>query len=367
MAELRGTPNADTLRGGDGADTIYGSGGGDTLYGGEGNDVLYAGDGNANGGGAGEAGTTNFLYGEGGNDTLYGDDGKDTLDGGAGDDTLNGSFGDTLLGGAGADRLITLGNRTQMVLDGGDGDDIIGAATGMGDGNRATGGAGADQFSLFNNVNWSTLGVSVITDFNAAEGDRLALGSSVSARVFRGALDNANFSLKVGDAFSSRDYGSEIQQVWTWVSGGDTYVIADQDGSRTLSAADVVVRLTGQPKLAPPLSSPERSRPMSGPTVRTTMPAPRSATSTTASPATTSSAAATALTACTAARATTRSTALAGSTSWWAATATTGSKAGVEDAMWPAISAPRRTTPSPVRRTAACASRTCAGPTASTH
>jgi len=257
MAEFRGTSNADILRGGDAADTLYGSGGSDVLYGGAGADVLYAGDGVATdgklgvGGTSGEAGTTNFLYGEDGNDILYGDAGKDTLDGGAGDDTLYGSTGDTLLGGDGADKLVPLGYGTQMILDGGAGDDVIGAFVGIGDGNRATGGAGADSFQITFSTNWSTLGYTVITDFNAAEGDRLAVGSPINAvQLFRGTLDNANFTLTIGDTFSSRDYGSDVAQVWTWGSGGDTYIIVDRDASRTLSADDIVVRLTGQPALS---------------------------------------------------------------------------------------------------------------------
>ena len=251
MTEFRGTPEADTLRGGDDADVLYGSGGSDTLYGGLGADLLYAGNGADLAGTPGEEGTTNVLYGEGGNDTLYGNAGKDTLDGGAGDDTLYGSTGDILLGGDGADRLAPMFGGTQVVMEGGAGDDSLGAFVGLGDGNRATGGAGADSFQITFSTSWATLGYTVITDFNAAEGDRLAMGAPIATiRLFRGALDNANFSLKVGDAFSSRDYGSDLQQVWTWVGGGDTYVIVDLDASRTLSANDIVVRLTGEPAVS---------------------------------------------------------------------------------------------------------------------
>lgn len=372
MTEFRGTPEADTLRGGDDADVLYGSGGSDTLYGGLGADLLYAGNGADLAGTPGEEGTTNVLYGEGGNDTLYGNAGKDTLDGGAGDDTLYGSTGDILLGGDGADRLAPMFGGTQVVMEGGAGDDSLGAFVGLGDGNRATGGAGADSFQITFSTSWATLGYTVITDFNAAEGDRLAMGAPIATiRLFRGALDNANFSLKVGDAFSSRDYGSDLQQVWTWVGGGDTYVIVDLDASRTLSANDIVVRLTGEPAVSAVAFSEGSLSTVTGTDGATSMSAQRSATPIMAWPETTLSGAAMARTSCMEVLATIRSMPAAAGIRSGAATATTRSTAVVvrlcSDTTPPSIPAPRRTIWSPEAPTARFGSKTCAAMTARTR
>lgn len=80
-------------------------------------------------------------------DRLLGGGGKDTLLGSAGNDELRGGYGnDRLVGGTGRD-----------LIDGGAGRD------------RLTGGAGADSFVF----NAASDGGDKITDFNAAEGDRL--------------------------------------------------------------------------------------------------------------------------------------------------------------------------------------------------
>jgi len=260
--ELHGGAGDDKLYGDGGDDKLYGDGGGDTLYGGDGNDTLVAAGANWYNDPDG-ANDTNYLYGEAGNDILVGsadtyNGGKSVLDGGDGDDTLNGGARDTLLGGAGDDKL--LGG---LVQDGGAGADkfAIDQAYGGGVTQTITGGAGADIFSIAPSGNyaygprWSSY--ATITDFNVAEGDRVAFtyrGGSDSAgknypMIFRGAVD-AGFSLADGKVFSSDDYGAGLVQVWTWTAGGDTYLILDSDSDSKLSNQDFVVKFKGITGLA---------------------------------------------------------------------------------------------------------------------
>jgi Ca2+-binding RTX toxin-like protein len=144
------TTGNDEIYGFGGNDIIYGRAGSDFLSGGSGDDNIYGGDGSNVGnnithndtlyGGAGN----DKLYGEGGNDKLYGEGGNDLLTGGSGNDYLNGFGGglenDTLTGGANADTFV-LGKQ------------------------------------LVNNF-YTGAGLAVITDFNSAEGDKIALFQS---------------------------------------------------------------------------------------------------------------------------------------------------------------------------------------------
>jgi hypothetical protein len=92
---IRGGAGADVLVGDDGSDFVNGNDGADTITGGLGNDTLRGGKG------------ADLIWGEWENDQLYGDLGDDALYGGVGDDTLNGNQGnDTLEGGQGADRFV---------------------------------------------------------------------------------------------------------------------------------------------------------------------------------------------------------------------------------------------------------------------
>ncbi len=92
------------------------------------------------------------------NDTVSGGLGNDRILGGIGADTINGNAGnDRLIGGEGADRLI--GGAGADYLEGGNGNDIL------------TGGLGADAFVF----QVGRTGRDVITDFDAAGGDRIIL------------------------------------------------------------------------------------------------------------------------------------------------------------------------------------------------
>lgn len=217
--DLYGGLGVDTLNGGEGSDTLNGNEGGDLLNGDAGLDVIYGGDGNdIIDGGEGDdwirAGNhDDIVIGGAGNDRLWGDGyespylarGDDTLLGGAGDDYLKGMDGDdlldggegndelsaeegddTLLGGAGNDILFdgrvdpVLGFKARSgndFMDGGTGDDLLLGATGA---NVMTGGAGADAFAAalldIPSQKWlvhKDLIFNTVTDYNAAEGDRV--------------------------------------------------------------------------------------------------------------------------------------------------------------------------------------------------
>ena len=104
-----------------------------------------------------------IIIGNGADNELFGDAGNDRLEGGAGDDRLIGDrqnseqFGnDTLIGGAGDDLLDGANLEDSSEVD------IL------------TGGTGADIFS-FQDDGDVYQGLTVITDFNFFEGDRISL------------------------------------------------------------------------------------------------------------------------------------------------------------------------------------------------
>lgn len=181
--QVIGSAFNDTLRGGDGNDSLYGENGDDILIGGSGDNNLDGGAGNdyiyietatvaSLGGGDGDD-TVDARYSEGvtlnisssiehfigsaGNDsvtaassnygvTMTGEGGNDWLTGGSGNDALSGGIGDdTLKGGSGND-----------VLQGGAGVDLF-------------------DFSLDSNSFSAGTGNDLVSDFNAAEGDRIGL------------------------------------------------------------------------------------------------------------------------------------------------------------------------------------------------
>ena len=153
-AEYRGSEGADTLQAADGANVLSGNGGADSIAGGAGFDVINGntGDDTASGG-AGD----DWVVGGKDHDRLFGDDGADIVLGNLGDDTCEGGAGaDIVRGGQGAD--LVLGGAGADWLSGDRGDDTV------------TGGAGADIFHSF-----AEAGIDRVTDFSAAEGDRVML------------------------------------------------------------------------------------------------------------------------------------------------------------------------------------------------
>ena len=164
---MYGGTGDDTLLGGGGRDLIYGDDDNDSLSGSWGRDTINGGDGNDYlGGDEGE----DELYGGNGNDTLGGGDSADALWAGAGNDWLYGGTGnDTLGGGTEADRLFGGGDNDQLL--GGDGDDTLDGQSGN---DTLEGGLGADTF-VFD----TGYGADQVSDFSAAEGDRLALDDAL--------------------------------------------------------------------------------------------------------------------------------------------------------------------------------------------
>jgi len=150
---LQGGDGADTLTGGaDGPNHLYGGAGADQITGGAHADVIN-----------GNAGDDRILGGDG-DDVLSGGKDNDAVNGNAGHDTVNGNIGaDTVSGGQGDD--IVRGGQGDDVLNGGDGNDHLWGDRGA---NTLTGGAGADTFHIY-----AGSGVSTVTDFNYAEGDRV--------------------------------------------------------------------------------------------------------------------------------------------------------------------------------------------------
>lgn len=150
---------ADQLTGGALSDDILGYAGNDTIAGGAGSDVLRGGE-----------GSDTVQGGDGDDAHLNGNQGNDSVSGGAGNDTIyGGKDNDTIAGDDGNDRL-----------SGDLGNDVM------------TGGAGADTFVIR-----TGFGADTVTDFNAAQGDRIfmATGQAYSVALVGGAE-----VITVGDA-----------------------------------------------------------------------------------------------------------------------------------------------------------------------
>jgi Ca2+-binding RTX toxin-like protein len=167
------TSGDDVLNGRAGGDSIDGLAGDDTIVGQDGHNILHGGDGNDSivGGSGfnqvnGNAGADTVIGHSASGDWLLGGQGNDLIDASAstGSNILNGNLGnDTVYAGSGGDTL--RGGQGDDLLVGGSGSDWLSGDMGH---DTLTGGAGADTFHVAAN-NTTT----VITDFNAGEGDRL--------------------------------------------------------------------------------------------------------------------------------------------------------------------------------------------------
>jgi Calpain family cysteine protease/RTX calcium-binding nonapeptide repeat (4 copies) len=133
-----GLGGSDTIIGGIAPDLIYGNQGADSLSGNNGDDTIFGGRDN------------DAIYGNAANDFLMGQRGNDLLFGGLGNDTLLGGRGDDILSGEG-------------------GVDVL------------TGGNGGDEFILQSaNAVTDIANPTRITDFNASEGDIIAIDDNLS-------------------------------------------------------------------------------------------------------------------------------------------------------------------------------------------
>ena len=163
---MDGTDSADVLVGGDdhpneirglaGDDRITGGGGRNEINGNQGADTL-----------TGHSSVGDVLFGGRDNDVIDASQSTahNAVNGNKGDDMITGgTAGDSLWGGQGDDRII--GGRDGDWISGDRGHDTL------------TGGSGADVFHQF-----AEGGVSVVTDFNAAEGDRVQLDPNTTYQV----------------------------------------------------------------------------------------------------------------------------------------------------------------------------------------
>ncbi|MBP2302769.1 hypothetical protein [Azospirillum picis] len=208
---VQGGEEQDRLFGNTGSDLLFGNTGADTLFGGQGEDLLHGGR------------DDDRLSGDLGADTLNGDQGNDVLIGGLGDGSLADAGGDLLLGNSGADLLFgnagadTLyGGQDADTLFGGLGDDLLFGDLGddvlAGDRGADTlsGGAGADLF-----VFASGSGKDVITDFNAAEGDRLRLADGQGYSLRSDGAGNAVIVFSTEDEVVLRGISqAQVQAGW---------------------------------------------------------------------------------------------------------------------------------------------------------
>ncbi|MEM9771298.1 MAG: hypothetical protein AAF889_06825 [Cyanobacteria bacterium P01_D01_bin.73] len=152
------------------------------------------------------------ITGQDGNDVLFGGEGQDTISGENGDDIINGNTGDDLLrGGPGADYIRGGQNNDQLFGDGGN--DLLVGDRGT---DILTGGAGADTFVLRTDraeVVETLQEADQITDFNAAEGDRIALTREfpVSALNFQAIDVDSNGALDTVLTYASTRYSSSTE------------------------------------------------------------------------------------------------------------------------------------------------------------
>ena len=180
---LDGGTADDVLHGGKGVDWLYGQAGNDQFDGGDDTDALFGGDGNdvLIGGAGGDS-----VDGGDGDDQQFGDDGVDWLFGQADTDTLDGgNGGDVLFAGDGNDVLT--GGADGDSLDGGPGDDVLDGGPGI---DVLFGSTGADTFIFAQ----PSQGGDVVRDFNAAEGDTVAIdhnGFGLSATLVGQSLPDA--------------------------------------------------------------------------------------------------------------------------------------------------------------------------------
>jgi Ca2+-binding RTX toxin-like protein len=303
---LVGDSNANVLDGGKGDDYLKGGGGADTLKGGDGSDTIAYGDSNIgvyvslysgaafNGTATGDKFDSienltgsyhgdmlegdeyvNTLQGLGGDDVLQGYGDADTIDGGDGIDTViyggsvlgvtvslfNGvthggdAEGDTLIsienlrGSSYADTLV--GNNDANVLEGwggkdnlkgaGGADTLIGGAAA----DQMTGGSGGDKFvwEALADTGITSATMDIISDFNAADGDRIDVHSIDADATLPG---NQDFTF-IGDA--SIPFTAPGQISWYiggspdgGLSGTDTYILLNTDDSPD---ADGVIKVNG--------------------------------------------------------------------------------------------------------------------------
>jgi Domain of unknown function (DUF4214)/RTX calcium-binding nonapeptide repeat (4 copies) len=165
-----------------------------------------------------------ILIGGAGNDILTGGAGNDILTGGDGNDILTGSAGnDTLTGGAGND-----------TLTGGAGNDIFGYAA-LTDSNALT---------LTGAITFDT-----ITDFNKGQDKISVVGlgfNAANALVDAQVAVNATNATEINAAVLTAAAGAiGVNRLGTFVLGGNTYILGNDNNAVITGGNDLLVKLTG--------------------------------------------------------------------------------------------------------------------------
>lgn len=135
-------------------------------------------------------GNANYIDALAGNDSIAGNGGADTIIGGTGNDTLS--------GGAGKDSI-----------SGGDGNDTI---IGGGESDTLSGGLNADTFRFTALTDSTLANPDVITDFSAAQNDR---------------LDFTGLGLQY---ISNSSFSGVVNETRWYASGADLFLVVDSDG-----------------------------------------------------------------------------------------------------------------------------------------
>ncbi len=129
------------------------------------------------------SGGTDNLEGMTGSDYLRGGQESDRIFGGADDDIINGNEGDDFISGGAGNDLVRGGKDNDQIF-GDEGDDILIAERGI---DRLTGGLGTDVFIFRTDTGEEKTDPATadwITDFNAAEGDIIAINGDVPKEIF---------------------------------------------------------------------------------------------------------------------------------------------------------------------------------------
>lgn len=225
---VAGGRGADTIDGGRDRDFITGDEGGDSVRGGKDDDNVSGGDGD------------DSVYGDAGDDNVDGDEGNDTSYGGAGDDNLFASDNDDLLYGGADEDVVEGGEGNDTMFGGADDDELIGDEGA----DVNTGGAGNDEFLLFLGTfaPSSDFGANdTITDFEGAGiagGDVINLGGARLA--FAGEI-----SIVPEAGAELPGAGDGVTQLVYTQSGGDTFLIADDNDDGVLGSGDFFLRVEG--------------------------------------------------------------------------------------------------------------------------
>ncbi|MEI3650706.1 MAG: DUF4214 domain-containing protein [Dolichospermum lemmermannii FEM_B0920] len=168
-----------------------------------------------------------------GNDILIGGTVNDSLTGGAGNDSLTGGTGnDSLTGGAGNDSLT--GSADSDTLTGGAGDDIFRYAA-LTDSNAGT---------LTGAITFDT-----ITDFNKGQDKISVVGlgfNAATALVDAQVAVNATNPTEINAAVLTAAAGAiGANRLGTFVLGGNTYILGNDNDVLTTGGNDLLVKLTG--------------------------------------------------------------------------------------------------------------------------